>query len=363
MIYMDILPRVEGLRLILYNESEYKIEVEKMKRTGILQITQDRNQPNELLMILLKSKDTFISGEEISSKLQVTRSAVWKQINNLRNLGYEIESSTKMGYRLKSSPDLLLPEEIWTKLNCSILGTRIYYYSIIDSTNTQAKKLALSGAPSGSLVVAEGQTLGKGRLGREWSSPTGVGISASIILRPDITPPEAPRITLLTAVAVAETIREKTHIEAMIKWPNDILIEGKKVCGILTEMSAEPEVVNYVIVGIGINVNNEQFPEELQSKATSIKITVGRKISRAKLLAGVIERMEYYYQSSLVSGFDKLLEKWRELCCNLRKPVKIIGRKESFNGIAMDVDSDGALIVKKDNGEIVKVLSGDVSLR
>ncbi len=334
-----------------------------MKNNRELQITADRNQPNELLMLLLTGKDIFISGEEISAKFKVTRSAIWKQINNLRNLGYVIESSTKMGYRLKKSPDLLLPEEIWSKTDCSSLGRRIYYHSIIDSTNTEAKKLALGGAPSGSLVVAEGQTLGKGRLGRKWSSPAGAGINASIILKPDITPPEAPRITLLTAVAVAEAIREKAHIEAMIKWPNDIFIKGKKVCGILTEMSAEPDAVNYIIVGIGINVNNDEFPEELQSKATSLRITLGRKVNRADLLAGVLERMEYYYQSSLVSGFDKLLEKWRELCCNLRKPVKIIGRKESFNGIAMDVDSDGALIVKKDNGEIVKVLSGDVSLR
>jgi len=334
-----------------------------MKKNRELRITADRNQPNELLMVLLNGKDSFISGEEISAKFQVTRSAIWKQINNLRDLGYEIESSTKMGYRLKKSPNLLLPEEIWSRINCSLMGTRIYYYSIVDSTNTEAKKLALSGAPSGSLVVAEGQTLGKGRMGREWSSPVGAGISASLILRPDITPPEAPRITLLTAVAVAEAIREKVHIEAMIKWPNDILIQGKKVCGILTEMSAEPDTVNYIIVGIGINVNNEEFPEKLKPIATSIKIAGGRVVSRAELLAAILERMEYYYQSGFGSGFGKLLERWRELCCNLGKPVKIIGRKESFNGTALGVDSDGALIVRKDNGEIVKVFSGDVSLR
>jgi len=360
---MDILPEVEDLESIVYNCLKKYYGVKKMKKSQELKITADRNRPNELLMLLLSEKDTFISGEEISEKFQVTRTAIWKQINNLRKLGYEIESSTKMGYRLKKSPDLLLPEEIWSKTDCFLLGNKIFYYSIIDSTNNEAKKLALSGAPSGSLVVAEGQTHGKGRLGREWSSSPGVGICASFILKPDITPPEAPRITLLTAVAVAEAIWEKAHIVAMIKWPNDILIQGKKVCGILTEMSSEPDSVNYIIVGIGINVNNDEFPEELQSKATSLKIEVGREINRIELMAGVLERMEYYYRSGLGPGFDKVIKRWRELSCNLGKAVKIIGRKEIFEGIALDVDSNGALIVKKDNGEIVKVLSGDVSLR
>lgn len=323
----------------------------------------DKEQPNRLLMLLLSAKNNYISGEEVSNKLGVTRSAIWKQVNNLRNRGYEIESSTKKGYRLVSSPDLLLPEEIWIRSHAKVFGRKIYYYTTIDSTNAEAKKLALNGALSGSLVVAEEQTKGKGRLGRAWVSPKGSSISASIILRPDIGPSEAPRFTLLAAVAVAEAVREKACVDAMIKWPNDILIEGKKVCGILTEMSSEPEVINYIIIGIGINVNNTRFPEELKDSATSLKLSVGKNIYRAEILAAILDKMEYYCESGFIARFNEMLKRWKELCCNFGKSVKIMGRKESFEGVAIDVDPFGALLIKKNDGEVVRVLSGDVTLR
>lgn len=235
-----------------------------------ISLISDKIKPNKLLMLLLSKKGTFISGEELSKEYGVTRSAIWKQINVLRDMGYIIRSSPRLGYMIDKSPDLLIPEEIWSKNNLTVLGNKIYYYSVIGSTNEAAKKLAQEGTPHGTLLIAERQEKARGRMGRAWSSPHG-GIWLSIILRPNLAPQEAPKLTMMTAVAVTEAIIEKTGINARIKWPNDILIDGEKACGILTEMSAEMDAVNYVIVGIGINVNNEDFPSELKNKSICLK--------------------------------------------------------------------------------------------
>ncbi|MDN5302635.1 MAG: BirA family transcriptional regulator [Thermoanaerobacteraceae bacterium] len=328
-----------------------------------LKISRDKSDPDKLLALLLENKGNYISGEEISEKFGVSRSAIWKQVNHLREMGYDVDSSPRLGYRLLKSPGIPYPEEIWSKANLSFLGEKIYYFSSVDSTNSQAKKFAQEGAPHGTIVIADEQTGGKGRLGRAWESPKGTGIWVSVILKPDIMPSEAPKLTMLTAVAVTEAITEKTGISASIKWPNDVLIDGKKVCGILTEMSAETDVVNYVVIGTGINVNNDIFPDEIKDKAISLKIAAGNAVDRIQILAGFLERLEYHYKTAMARGFEPVLNDWRKLCCNLGKPVEIITRDGSFTGIAEDIDEQGALIVKKTDGKFERVLSGDVSLK
>ncbi|WP_422443555.1 biotin--[acetyl-CoA-carboxylase] ligase [Thermoanaerobacterium sp. DL9XJH110] len=328
-----------------------------------LSLVADMSNPDKLLMLLLSKKGEYISGEEISERFGVTRTAIWKHINLLRQMGYKIESSTRLGYRLVRSPDLLLPEEVWARVKLSFLGRRIYYFTTVGSTNDEARKLALEGAVHGTLLLAEEQVGGKGRMGRAWVSPRGAGIWLSMILRPDLVPYEAPKLTMLTAVAVAETIKGGTGLDAAIKWPNDVMINGKKVCGILTEISAEMDAVNYVVIGIGINVNNDDFPGELKDRATSLKLEKKEAASRIEVLTGFLESFENYYFTAMNQGFKNIFEKWRSLCCNLARPVKIIRKNDSFDGIALDIDDEGALMVKRNDGEIVRVLSGDVSLR
>ncbi|MFY9217381.1 MAG: biotin--[acetyl-CoA-carboxylase] ligase [Tepidanaerobacteraceae bacterium] len=321
-----------------------------------------KSEANQLLMLLLKNKGAYLSGEDISKRFGITRSAVWKQVNILRDMGYKIKSSPRLGYHLEESPDLLLPEEIWAMSELEVLGSRIYYRSVTESTNNDAKRLAQEGVPDGTLIVAERQQGGRGRMGRMWDSPEG-GIWLSVILRPALAPAEAPKLTIMSAVAVAEAIIQLTGISANIKWPNDILIDGKKVCGILTEMSAEMDLINHVIIGIGINVNNDNFPDELKDKSISLKQVKGDKINRVKLLASLLEKLEAYYVKAEREGFDEIFDRWRALCVNLDKRVRIIGKNESFEGTAMDIDSSGALLIKTLNGGVVKVLSGDVSIR
>jgi len=226
---------------------------------------------DQLLLYLKERKGDWVSGEALSNKIAVSRSAVWKHICKLREEGYVIESSPKKGYLLRKAPDLLFPNEIREGLDTKVFGKRdIVYFTETDSTNTRAKDLAARGAPEGTLVISERQTKGRGRKGRSWFSPSQGGIYTSLILRPSISPSEAPKITLLSAVVVAETLRSLTGLSAIIKWPNDILINGKKIAGILTEMSTEMDAIDYIVVGLGLNVNTPDFPDDIREKATSI---------------------------------------------------------------------------------------------
>ncbi|MDN5330791.1 MAG: BirA family transcriptional regulator [Tepidanaerobacteraceae bacterium] len=318
---------------------------------------------NELLLLFLSKKGNYVSGEEISEKFGVSRTAVWKQVNHLRKLGYEIDSVPRVGYCLKKSPDLLLPEEIIQNSRLEFLARKIYYYPSIGSTNDEAKKLAQNGAPHGTLVIAEEQTGGKGRLGRRWVSPPREGIWLSIILRPSLEPYEAPRITMTCAVAAAKAIRKVAGIDCWIKWPNDLLVEGKKVAGILTEMSADMDSINFVVTGIGVNVNNTDFPAEIKETATSLKLVSGKNVERLKILTEFLSQFEVFYRYLEDGEFGKVLEEWRQLSCNLGRRVRIIGRNSELEGLALDVDDDGALLVKTDGGTVERVLSGDVSLR
>lgn len=318
-----------------------------------------------ILEILRKSPEQYLSGEEISRQLSVSRTAIWKQMQTLKQAGYEIEAHPRRGYRLQNLPDLLLPYEIRNTLSTKKLGRgEIYYFSEIDSTNNEAKKQANLGCPEGSIVLAETQNGGRGRLSRGWFSPTSKGIWLSVVLRPPFNPYDAPKCTLLAAVAVTKAIRSSTGIECGIKWPNDILYQGKKIVGILTEMSAEIDAINHVVIGMGINVNIKQqdFPDELMDIATSLSIVAGHDVSRLALLNAVLIELEEAYDNVIQRGFSEMLDEWRKLSVTLGKHVNVVGSGREFSGIAMDIDNDGALLVQGKE-TLEKVLAGDVSIR
>ncbi|WP_148138028.1 biotin--[acetyl-CoA-carboxylase] ligase [Candidatus Formimonas warabiya] len=317
----------------------------------------------EKILRLLKSEDQYLSGEEISNLLGVSRTAVWKHINTLKTEGYVIESQTKLGYRLLGAPDRLYPEEIKDGLNTEYIGRNIDYHEAVDSTNQTAKEMAEREFAEGTVVVAEMQTAGKGRLGRKWNSPFGTGIWMSLIVRPPIAPPDAPKITLLTAVAVAEGIVHETGMKPGIKWPNDVLVNGKKVCGILTEMKADMDRIHYVVVGMGINVNDQNFPEEIRETATSLQIETGSRMNRARIAASILNDWEKNYQNFLSQGFAPVKDGWKNYAVNLGKEVSVTTFKETISGRAMDIDEDGMLLVKDATGKIHRIVAGDVSLR
>jgi len=318
---------------------------------------------SKVLALLREAGDGFISGEEIAGRLGVSRTAVWKHIRSLKAAGYEIESHARKGYSLVNTPDLLLPQEIQPKLRTQLVGKNMIHFDDIPSSNNEAKKIAREGAPDGTVVVAEAQSTGKGRLSRGWYSPAQKGIWFSVIFRPDFLPQEAPKCTLMAAVAVARAMKDM-RFPVGIKWPNDILCEGKKLVGILTEMSAEMERVNYVVIGTGINVNlsPEDFPEEVRDIATSLSIIRGKKVDRTELFIRILEAFDELYLNVEKSGFGAVLDEWRQYSVTLGQEVNVIGVKETFAGTAADIDEDGALLIDTPEGRR-RVLAGDVSIR
>jgi BirA family biotin operon repressor/biotin-[acetyl-CoA-carboxylase] ligase len=327
------------------------LEVEHLKET--------------ILRLLKERRPEYVSGEEICRSLNVSRTAVWKHIQALREKGYEIEARSRAGYMLTGIPDRLFPEEIGDGLATRFLGRTVYYCDSVSSTNNLAKELAGQGAADGTLVVAEEQTGGKGRLGRQWCSAKYKGSFFSFILFPPLMPQEANMVTLITAVAMASAVRDETGVAAGIKWPNDLLVNGKKICGILTELSAEMERINYMVVGVGLNVNQEEndFPEEVSASATSLKDQTGANISRVKLVQAFLLEFEKWYLLALENGFAPVLARWKEMSVSLNCPVRIHNPNSSWDGWAEDIDSDGALLLRLPGGEIKRVISGEVSLR
>lgn len=319
----------------------------------------------KVLQFLLQQKGNYVSGEEISQNLAVSRTAVWKQIKILREEGYEIASSSRLGYRLLTEPDLTLPEKVQAGLITEWVGREVYYYSSVDSTNILAKKLAVQGAPAGTLVLAEEQTGGKGRLGRNWVSPFGKGLWFSLILRPPITPLDAPKIVTLAAVALQEGVADFTGLPVQIKWPNDLYLTKKKVAGVLVEMSGEMDTVNYLVIGIGINVNlaQEDFCQELQATATSLFLGKGEKISRLGLLQSILAKLEESYHLFMDGNYLLLVEKWRQASCTLGKEVKVTTPREVIEGTAVDFAADGSLLVLLKDGSSRQIMAGDVTLR
>ena len=318
----------------------------------------------EEILRLLRSADSYISGQELCNRFGVSRTAVWKAINQLKEAGYEIEAQQNKGYRLMAAPDLMTEAEIKSLMHTDWVAKEVLYFDTIDSTNTKAQELAEKGYPSGTLVVADKQESGKGRRGRSWVSPSGTGIFMTLMIKPDINPNNASMLTLVAALAVAKAITSVTGEEAMIKWPNDIVVNGKKVCGILTEMNAQFDYINHIVVGIGINVHNESFPEEISQMASSLMIEAGgKRFHRAQIIAETMSYFEQYYDTFLkTQDLSALVREYDELLVNRNKSVRVLDPKEPFDGKAMGITSKGELIV--DTWESRKLVSsGEVSVR
>lgn len=318
----------------------------------------------EEILRLLRSADGYISGQELCNRFGVSRTAVWKAINQLKEAGYEIEAQQNKGYRLMAAPDLMTEAEIKSLMHTEWVAKEVLYFDTIDSTNTKAQELAEKGYPSGTLVVADKQESGKGRRGRSWVSPSGTGIFMTLMIKPDINPNNASMLTLVAALAVAKAITSVTGEEAMIKWPNDIVVNSKKVCGILTEMNAQFDYINHIVVGIGINVHNESFPEEISQMASSLMIEAGgKRFHRAQIIAETMSYFEQYYDTFLkTQDLSALVREYDELLVNRNKSVRVLDPKEAFDGKAMGITPKGELIV--DTWESRKLVSsGEVSVR
>jgi BirA family biotin operon repressor/biotin-[acetyl-CoA-carboxylase] ligase len=320
---------------------------------------------DKLRLFLKKNQGKWISGELISNHLLVSRSAIWKHIHKLNEEGYTIESAPKKGYLLTNASDPITADEIREGLCTKVFGRKnISCLKETDSTNTRAKELAAQGAPEGTLIIAEKQTNGRGRRGRSWFSPSGGGIYCSLILRPAMPPGETPRITLMTAVVAAETLMSLVKLNLKIKWPNDILANGRKLAGILTEISADMDSVNYIIVGLGLNVNNlfENSPQDIKKSATSILIETGNRVPRIKFIQNYLKLYEQYYDMFKKNNFESIMNRWRELADILGKQIKVDVIGKTHIGEVMDVDNDGVLILKDDQGGLQRIFSGDVTL-
>jgi BirA family biotin operon repressor/biotin-[acetyl-CoA-carboxylase] ligase len=311
------------------------------------------------ILEILEKKGSYVSGEEISKEIGISRAAIWKHIKKLRELGYEIESKTNEGYKLIKSPEKQIEFELERLLDTKIIGKKILFFEEVDSTNNKAKQIALE-EKEGTVVISEMQTSGRGRRGREWYSPKG-GIYVTFILKPNVSPEKASQLTLVSSLALVETLNAiNNNLNAKIKWPNDVLVSGKKISGILTELSADMEKINYIVVGVGINLNTEK--EILPENGTSLKIEMKEEVSIKLFLKSFLEHYDLIYQEYLNGGIDQIIEKWKNNSDTLGKKVKIIGINETFEGLAKDIDENGALILETKEKEI-KVYSGDVSLR
>ncbi|MBU8907275.1 biotin--[acetyl-CoA-carboxylase] ligase [Desertibacillus haloalkaliphilus] len=318
----------------------------------------------KLLQMLIENEGQFVSGEKLSKHLGCSRTAVWKHIEELRKAGYELEAAPRRGYRITKKPNAITADEISVHLNTETIGQEIQYYETVTSTQEIAHRLAQDGAREGTVVVADEQTGGKGRLGRVWHSPIGTSISMSLILRPSIPPQQAPQLTLLAAVSVVRGIQAATGIECEIKWPNDILLDGKKVVGILTELQSEPDRVHSVIIGIGINVNHrkEQFPSEIREIATSLGIEKGEEIARADVIRSVFEEFETLYQRYLNEGFKPIKQLWESHAISLGKQIKASTVQNVLYGVATGITDDGVLLLEDEEGTVHKIYSADIEL-
>ena len=320
------------------------------------------NSNSAAILDLLRQSGDYISGEGLSRSLGISRTAVWKHISSLRGAGYLIEAVPSQGYRLTGSPDLLIDREISSGLCGRVIGKKFLVLKETGSTNQDAFRLAEDGVPDGTVVMAESQTAGKGRLGRKWESPTGVNLYCSVVLRPQIMPYEAPQLTFLSAVAVARAIEIETGLAPSIKWPNDILVDGCKVAGLLNEMSAETDRVAFVVLGIGVNLNmsESQFPKDLRHPATSLSIKCGRKISRASFATVMLNELDRCYSDFLASGLEGIRTEWERRCNAYGRQVVVDSGSSLVQGSFAGIDQDGAMLVLMPDGRQERVISGDV---
>lgn len=313
---------------------------------------------------MLRQSDGYLSGQQLCDHFQVSRTAVWKAINQLKEEGYEIEAVRNKGYRIVDIPDRITEDAIKSCLETKWMAKNLEYYDEIDSTNNRAKALGEAGGADGTLFVAETQTAGKGRRGRCWQSPAGSSISMSILLRPVMNPSDAPMLTLVMAYAATKALREKTGLNIGIKWPNDLVVNGKKISGILTEMSAEIDYINHVVIGVGINVNQDTFPDDIKETASSLKMELGKRIKRSGLIAAVMKIFEKYYEifqeTEDLSGLQEL---YNSMLVNKDREVKVLEPGNEYKAYAIGINQTGELIVRTPDGKEKEIYAGEVSVR
>lgn len=316
----------------------------------------------EVLTLLRLSRSGHVSGAALAAEMGVSRTAVWKHIKTLEREGYAIEAVPSKGYRLTASPDIIVAGDVKQGLGTKIIGKEILHYAEVASTNTLAMDLARTGAVDGTVVIAETQTGGKGRLGRTWASPAG-NLYVSVVLRPAVPISKAPLITLMGAVAVASGLRRQCGVPAGIKWPNDILLSGKKVSGLLTEMSAEPDRIRHIVLGIGVNVNMDcrALPPEVRRMSTTLAAAVGKRVDRTALLRTLLAELDLWYRRFLQND-GEVLAAWKELNVTLGHRVTVRGGGATQEGLAAGVDAEGRLMLKLDDGSLRQVAAGDVTI-
>lgn len=319
----------------------------------------------QLIAALTREEADFISGQALADMIGCSRTAIWKQIEELRKTGFEIEAVRKKGYRIITTPDQLTENEILFGLETKFIGRNILHYDSLSSTQLYANEAAQAGAPDGTIVIAEEQTGGRGRMAREWHSLKEKGIWMSLIIRPNLPPEKAPQFTLITAIAVARAIEDVTGLEPEIKWPNDILYKGKKITGILTELQGEADKINFLIIGIGINVNHaaEDFPLNVREIATSLGLEKGEKISRVSLMQCILKHFEKYYQLYLEKGFAPLKIIWESYAMGIGKAITARTISGEIVGKAIGITDDGVLKIEDAEGVIHKVYSADIEIK
>lgn len=316
------------------------------------------------ILALLREREDYVSGQELCEGFGVSRTAVWKAIGQLKKEGYQIEAVQNRGYRLASKREVYGQHELESRMDTKWAGEPVCFYEELGSTNLQAKLDAENGAKEGTLIVADMQTAGRGRRGRMWSSPPGTNVYFTLVLKPDYQVELASMVTLVMGLAVAQGIRETCGIEAYIKWPNDIVVKGKKVCGMLAEMSTERDFIHYVVMGVGINVGQQDFPQEIAQTAACLEQACGHKVSRAELLVNVMKAFEHYYDIFRRDGsLTGLLDQYNELLAGRDGEVRVLDPKGEYQGISRGISSTGELLVEREDGTVETVYAGEVSVR
>lgn len=319
----------------------------------------------QILSAMRRAGAGSVSGADLAQQLGMSRAAVWARIDELRKLGYEITATPHQGYRLLSTPDVLHADDLLSRLpDNQIVGRDIRVFEETNSTNDVAEKLARDGVKEGVVVFAESQKKGRGRLGRQWLSPPRKGLWFSVLLRPDLRPQAATQLTVAAATALARAIRRQTNLTPEIKWPNDILLRGKKVAGILTELSAEVDRIRYVIMGIGVDVNltSADLPPELRKIATSLRIESGPPVSRPDLAAAILRELDADYARVRAGQFEALADEWEEQCTTIGRSVTIRIGDRAQSGVAESLDSEGALLLRTQHGRLERIIGGDVTV-
>jgi BirA family transcriptional regulator, biotin operon repressor / biotin---[acetyl-CoA-carboxylase] ligase len=317
---------------------------------------------SKLLAVLKENYPEYVSGEKLSGELSCSRTAVWKHIEKLRKEGYIIKAVRNRGYLLENSPEAFSAHAVSSQLSGAMLPYHINFYRVLSSTQPEAQRLFLEGAREGTVVIADSQTSGRGRLGREWQTREGKGLAMSIILTPGIPPYKAPQLTLAAAVSIVKAVKKVTGVNMEIKWPNDLLINGRKACGILTEMQSDPDQVRSVIVGIGLNVKKDDFSGELENTAVTLEEAAGMEMNRADLASAILMQFASDYKLFLEKGFKGLKDDWEKHTCTLGRTVRVEQNGVYFTGKAESVDDQGILQLRTEDGRLHPVVSGDIEL-